>query len=83
MNNNRRSDAQLIATIPGIGFYGALLIRAEIDDIHRFPRPENLCAYQLNVDLLYLCLDVLQPLHTSHPDDFKHYSLAGLMKVMI
>jgi transposase len=42
---NRRPDAQLIATIPGIGFYGALLIRAEIDDIHRFPRPENLCAY--------------------------------------
>ncbi len=42
---NRRSDAQLIATIPGIGFYGALLIRAEIDDIHRFQRPENLSAY--------------------------------------
>jgi transposase len=42
---NRRPDAHLIATIPGIGFYGALLILAEIDDIHRFPRPENLCAY--------------------------------------
>jgi transposase len=42
---NRRPDAQLIATIPGIGFYGALLILAEIDDIHRFQRPENLCAY--------------------------------------
>jgi transposase len=42
---NRRPDAQLIATIPGIGFYGALLILAEIDDIHRFPHPENLCAY--------------------------------------
>jgi transposase len=42
---NRRPDAQLISTIPGIGFYGALLILAEIDDIHRFPHPENLCAY--------------------------------------
>jgi len=42
---NRRPDAQLISTIPGIGFYSALLILAEIDDIHRFPRPENLCAY--------------------------------------
>ncbi|MGQ9588556.1 MAG: IS110 family transposase, partial [Thermoplasmata archaeon] len=42
---NRRPDAQLIATIPGIGFYSALLILAEIDDIHRFPHPENLCAY--------------------------------------
>jgi len=42
---NRRPDAQLIATIPGIGFYGALLIHAEIDDISRFSNPEKLCAY--------------------------------------
>jgi len=42
---NRRSDAQLIATVPGIGFYGALLIHAEIDDIKRFSHPEKLCAY--------------------------------------
>jgi len=41
----RRPDAQLIATIPGIGFYGALLIHAEIDDITRFPNPEKLAAY--------------------------------------
>jgi transposase len=42
---NRRPDAQLIATVPGIGFYGALLIHAEIDDIKRFSHPEKLCAY--------------------------------------
>ena len=42
---NRRPDAQLIATIPGIGFYGALLILAEIDDVRRFHHPEKLCAY--------------------------------------
>lgn len=41
----RRPDAQLIATIPGIGYYGALLIHAEIDDISRFPDPESLAAY--------------------------------------
>ncbi len=41
----RRPEARLIATIPGIGFYGALLIHAEIDDIHRFSHPEKLCAY--------------------------------------
>ena len=41
----RRGDAQLISTIPGIGFYGALLILAEIDDVHRFRHSENLCAY--------------------------------------
>jgi len=42
---NRRHNAQLIATIPGIGFYSALFIITEIDDIRRFPHPENLCAY--------------------------------------
>jgi len=41
----RRPDAQLIATILCIGFYGALLIHAEIDDINRFPDPESLAAY--------------------------------------
>jgi len=40
-----RRNAQLIATIPGIGFYGALLILAEIDDIHRFSHPSKLSAY--------------------------------------
>ena len=42
---NARPDARLIATVPGIGFYGALLILAEIDDVRRFPDPEKLCAY--------------------------------------
>lgn len=42
---HRRPDAQLIATIPGIGFYSALLIHAEIDDISKFPNPEKLSAY--------------------------------------
>ena len=45
MEYNSRPDARLIATIPGIGFYGALLILAEIDDVRRFPGPEKLCAY--------------------------------------
>ena len=38
-------DAQLLTTIPGIGFYSALVIISEIGDIHRFPSPEKLCAY--------------------------------------
>jgi len=42
---DRRREAQLIATIPGIGYYGALLIFAEIADIRRFRDPENLCSY--------------------------------------
>jgi len=42
---DRRPDAKLLATTPGIGFYGALLILAEVDDVHRFHHPEKLCAY--------------------------------------
>ena len=42
---NSRKEAQLISTIPGIGFYGALLILAEIDDVRRFSHPEKLCSY--------------------------------------
>jgi transposase len=41
----KRPDAQLISTVPGIGFYGALLMLAEIDDVRRFCHPEKLCAY--------------------------------------
>jgi len=41
----RRPEAQLIATVPGIGFYGALLIYAEIADVTRFATPEQLSAY--------------------------------------
>jgi len=41
----QRRNAQLISTIPGIGFYGALLIASEIDDVRRFPHPSRLCAY--------------------------------------
>jgi transposase len=41
----RRHEAQLIATIPGIGYYGALLIFAEIADVHRFSDPEHLASY--------------------------------------
>jgi transposase len=41
----RCHEAQLIATIPGIGYYGALLIFTEIADIHRFSNPEHLSSY--------------------------------------
>jgi transposase len=41
----RRPQAQLIATIPGIGYYGALLICAKIADVSRFATPEQLCSY--------------------------------------
>jgi transposase len=38
-------DAQLLATIPGIGVTLATLISTEIDGIERFPSPSKLCSY--------------------------------------
>jgi transposase len=37
--------AKLLVTIPGISYYGALLISSEIADINRFPDAEHLCSY--------------------------------------
>jgi transposase len=37
--------AKLLVTMPGISYYGALLISSEIVDIDRFPDPEHLCSY--------------------------------------
>ena len=41
----RNRDAKLISTIPGIGYYGAMLIASEIDDVHRFADAQHLCSY--------------------------------------
>jgi len=37
--------ARLLCTIPGIGYYSALLIAAEIDGVERFPDARHLCSY--------------------------------------
>lgn len=37
--------AQLLMTVPGIGYYSALLISSEICDITRFSDSHHLCAY--------------------------------------
>ena len=39
------AEAKLLMTIPGIGYYSALLITSEIGDIHRFPSAKQLCSY--------------------------------------
>lgn len=39
------ADAKLLATIPGIGVYSALLILAEVGDIRRFPDRRHLVSY--------------------------------------
>jgi transposase len=38
-------EAKLLMSIPGIGFYNALLILSEIGEIGRFSKPESLACY--------------------------------------
>jgi transposase len=38
-------DAMLLTSIPGVGYYNALLLVAQIGDVNRFPDSEKLCAY--------------------------------------
>jgi transposase len=38
-------DVKLLTTIPGVGYYSALLIKSEIGEIDRFPSGEKLCSY--------------------------------------
>lgn len=38
-------DAKLLMTVPGVGYYSALLIRSEIGDINRFSSAKQLCSY--------------------------------------
>ena len=38
-------ETMLLTTIPGIGYFSALLIYAEIGDIKRFPNSKKLCSY--------------------------------------
>ena len=39
------NDAMLLMTIPGVGYYSALLIKSEIGDVRRFPSAKRLCSY--------------------------------------
>ncbi|WP_456467959.1 IS110 family RNA-guided transposase [Archaeoglobus sp.] len=41
----QNDDAILLTTIPGISYYSALLIKAEIGDINRFPNKFKLISY--------------------------------------
>jgi len=38
-------DMKLLMTIPGIGYYSALLVKSEIGDVNRFPFGDRLCSY--------------------------------------
>ena len=38
-------DVKLLMSIPGVGYYTALLVKAEIGDINRFKSGDHLCSY--------------------------------------
>ena len=38
-------DAMLLMTIPGMGYYSALLTKSEIGYVRRFPSTKQLCSY--------------------------------------
>lgn len=40
-----KEETTLLETVPGIGYFGAAIIYAEIGDIQRFPTPKHLHAY--------------------------------------
>lgn len=46
-------QAELLTTIPGIGYYSALLIISEIGEIRRFPNAKKLCSYAGLVPSVY------------------------------
>lgn len=45
--------ANLLTSMPGIGYYSALLIMSEIGDIRRFEKAEQLCSYAGLVPSVY------------------------------
>ncbi|MEM3666779.1 MAG: IS110 family transposase, partial [Candidatus Bathyarchaeia archaeon] len=38
-------DVRLLMTIPGLGYYLALLVKAEVGDVNRFKSGDHLCSY--------------------------------------
>lgn len=42
---DRREEVRNLTSIPGIGMFSAMVIFAEIGEVHRFPDAEHLCSY--------------------------------------
>lgn len=38
-------EAELVDSLPGVGFILATVIALEVGDVERFPQPENLASY--------------------------------------
>jgi transposase len=46
-------NAKLLESLPGIGYYGSLILSSEIGDIKRFASPGRLCSYAGLVPAVY------------------------------
>ncbi|MBI5122859.1 IS110 family transposase [Candidatus Roizmanbacteria bacterium] len=53
-------DCKILITIPGIGYYSALMIKSEIGDIERFPSAKKLCAYAGLIPSTYASADKIR-----------------------
>jgi transposase len=53
-------DCKLLMTIPGIGYYSALMIMSEIGDIERFASANKLCAYAGLIPSTYASADKIR-----------------------
>jgi len=53
-------DVRLLMTIPGIGYYTALLIKAEVGDVNRFKSGEHLCSYAGGLSHPHIAVEVLR-----------------------
>jgi len=46
-------NAKVLEQLPGIGFYGSLILSSEIGKVERFPSPDKLCSYAGLVPSVY------------------------------
>jgi len=51
-------DVRLLMTIPGIGYYTALLVKAEVGDVRRFKSGDHLCSYARIVPSIHSSGDI-------------------------
>jgi transposase len=71
-------DVELLMTIPGIGYYSALLVKSEIGDVNRFAFGERLCSYAGLVPSTYASrARSLRVPNSSRPNPGKPLNLCG------
>jgi transposase len=63
---NDDEDIELLMTIPGMGYYTSLLVKAEVGDVNRFSTGEQVARVAAARKLLMCCWAILksgQPYH--------------------